>query len=93
MLCLRVPVDEHQLLAAVASAIDLRKAKVQADDLLRQLDVQSHLEALGRVTAGFTHEVSNPLSVLTSSFEALRGDVESLLQRRSSLGRRRASRH
>jgi len=85
LLCLKVPVDEHQLLAVIDSAIDLHAAKVHADDLMRQLDVQSHLASLGRVTAGFTHEVSNPLSVLMANFEAVRADVDRLLQARDLL--------
>jgi signal transduction histidine kinase len=85
VLCLRVPLDEHQLLAAVSSAIDLRMAKVHADGLKRQLDVQSHLASLGRVTAGFTHEVSNPLAVLASNFELVRADVDRLFQERDLL--------
>jgi two-component system sensor histidine kinase HupT/HoxJ len=52
---------------------------------MRQLDVQSHLASLGRVTAGFTHEVSNPLSVLMANFEAVRADVDRLLQARDLL--------
>lgn len=87
LLCLRAPVDEHQLLTALGSAIDLHTAKVQTDDLLRRLDVQAHLAALGRVTAGFTHEVSNPLAALCMNFEAVRDNVEWLLQARDLLAR------
>jgi len=87
VLCLRTPVDEHQLLGAVGSAIDLRTAKVHADDLLRQLDVQAHLASLGRVTAGFTHEVGNPLTVLVANFDAVRTSVTSLLEARDLLSR------
>jgi signal transduction histidine kinase len=85
VLCLKVPVDEHQLLAVIGSAIDLHTAKVHADDLMRQLDVQGHLASLGRVTAGFTHEVANPLSVLVAGFEAVRADIDRLLQARELL--------
>lgn len=85
VLCLRAPVDERQLLGAVGSAIDLRTAKVQADGLMRQLDLQAHLASIGRVTAGFTHEVSNPLGVLCANFEVLREDIETLLQARDLL--------
>ncbi len=85
LLCLRAPVNQHLLLAAIGSAIDLLTAKVHADDLTRQLDVQSHLASLGRVTAGFTHEVSNPLAVLVTNFAMIRDDVESLLQARDLL--------
>ncbi len=80
MLCLRAPVDERKLLAAIDSAIDLRTAKVRADDLERQLDVQSHLASLGRVTAGFTHEVASPLAALSATFTMLTEDVEELVQ-------------
>jgi signal transduction histidine kinase len=87
VLCLRAPLDEHQLVAAIGSAIDLHTAKVQADDLLRRLDVHTHLASLGRVTAGFTHEVSNPLAVLAMNFEMVRENVEWLLQARDLLSR------
>jgi signal transduction histidine kinase len=82
VLCLKIPLDEHQLLAAIGSVLDLHTAKVHADELMRQLDVQSHLASLGRVTAGFTHEVSNPLSVLIVSYEALCADMDRLLRDR-----------
>ncbi len=75
LLCLRAPVDEHQLMATIDSAIDLHTAKVQADDLKRQLDVQAHLASLGRVTAGFTHEVSNPLAVFSLNLQNIRDSV------------------
>lgn len=85
VLCLRAPVDEHQLLATIDSAIDLYAAKVHADDLIRKLDAHEHLASLGRVTAGFTHEVSNPLAVLNAGFEAVRDNVTRLLQARDLL--------
>jgi acyl carrier protein len=85
VLCLRSPVDEHQLLAAIGSAIDLHTAKVHADDLMRQLDVQAHLASLGRVTAGFTHEVSNPLTVLTANLETVSENATRLLEARDLL--------
>jgi two-component system, NtrC family, sensor kinase len=85
VLCLRAPVDEHQLLATIDSAIDLHAAKVHADDLARQLDTQAHLASLGRVTAGFTHEVSNPLAMLTLNLEILRNRIGPLLPDRDRL--------
>lgn len=85
LLCLRAPIDEHQILSAIGSAIDLRTAKVRADDLMRQLDVQSHLASLGRVTAGFTHEMANPLAALSANFAAVRESVDGLLQARELL--------
>ena len=48
------------------SSIFAPRAPMQVD-LRRQLDLQTHLASLGRVTAGFTHEVSNPLAVLQSN--------------------------
>ncbi|MGH7437968.1 MAG: hypothetical protein ACRENE_19990, partial [Polyangiaceae bacterium] len=59
-LCLRAPIDERQLGAAIGGAFELRAARSDADDLRRQLDLQAHLASLGRMTAGFTHEVSSP---------------------------------
>jgi signal transduction histidine kinase len=82
ILCLTIPLDEHQLLAAIGSVLDLQTAKVHADALMRQLDVQSHMASLGRVTAGFTHEVSNPLAVLIATYEAVCADMDRLLRER-----------
>jgi signal transduction histidine kinase len=79
VLCLRAPVDESAILAAVSSAIELQAAKDQASSLERQLDVQAHLASLGRVTAGFTHEVSSPLAALRMHFELVQQDVDLLL--------------
>jgi signal transduction histidine kinase len=61
--CLRPPLVPDELVALVSSAIDARAARVQAADLARKLDVQSHLASLGRISAGLSHELSNPLSV------------------------------
>jgi signal transduction histidine kinase len=85
VLCLRAPVDDHLLLATVDSAIDLHAAKGHADDLMRQLDVQAHLASLGRVTAGFTHEVSSPLATLAMNFETVRDHMTRFLQARDLL--------
>jgi signal transduction histidine kinase len=77
LLCLR-ELDEDQLLAAIGSAIHLHQAKAHADDLMRQLDIHSHLAALGRVTANFTHELSNPLAALMMNFQSVRDQLEGL---------------
>ena len=45
---------------------------------MRQLDIHSHLAALGRVTANFTHELSNPLAALMMNFQNVRDQLESL---------------
>jgi signal transduction histidine kinase len=87
VLCLRAPLDEHHLLSAVGSAIDLRAARLHADDLTRRLDVQTHLASVGRVTAGFTHEVGNPLAALVANFEVVRENVDWLLEARELLAR------
>lgn len=80
VLCLHTPVDDKALTAAVRSAIDLQSARTDADALRRQLDLHAHLAALGRVTAGFAHEVGNPIAVLLSNLEAVRDDVRSMLE-------------
>jgi signal transduction histidine kinase len=82
ILCLKTPLDEHQLLAVIGSVLELHTVKVHADGLTRQLDVQSHLASLGRVTAGFTHEVSTPLAVLLMTYETIRTEVNRLLRER-----------
>jgi signal transduction histidine kinase len=87
LLCVRQPIDEDQLLAALRSPIDLHSAKMRVGDLMRQLDEQSHLAALGRVTANFTHELSNPLAVLSINFGTLKEQTESLGRLRDLMAR------
>ena len=87
LLCVRQPVDEDHLLSAIGSAIDLRSAKAHADDLMRQLDVQAHLASLGRVTANFTHELTNPLAVLVANFEVVREQFDGLSHLRDLMAR------
>lgn len=84
-LCVRQPIDDAQLAATVRSALDLHSARAHADDLMRQLDVQSHLAALGRVTANFTHELSNPLAAVMSSFESIKEAAVALARLRDVL--------
>jgi signal transduction histidine kinase len=79
LLCVRPPIDEDHLRVAIRSAMHLQTAEAQANDLVRQLDVQAHLASLGRVTANFTHELSNPLAVLMSNFELISGQIAALL--------------
>jgi len=86
-LCLRQPIDEDQFRTAIRSALDLQTIKAQASDLARQLDLQTHLASLGRVTANFTHELSNPLAVLVANFEFLKDQVGALLSFRDLMAR------
>jgi signal transduction histidine kinase len=77
--CARPPLVPAELLSFVASALDSRAAKVQAADLARKLDLESHLASIGRVTAGLAHEIGNPLGIAILNTEVIRRDIETLL--------------
>jgi signal transduction histidine kinase len=80
--CLRPPVVREELLSFVASALDSRAAKVQAADLARKLDLETHLASIGRITAGLSHEIGTPLGAAMLCVEAIRTEVERLLEGR-----------
>lgn len=75
LLCLREPIDEHELFAVVGSVVDTHAAKTRADSLARQLDLHAHLASLGRVTANLAHELGNPLAVMSINVDTLQREV------------------
>jgi signal transduction histidine kinase len=85
VLCAARPPDEEQLVAVLGSAVHLHSAKAHADDLMRKLESQSHLASIGRVTANFTHELSNPLGVIAANAEYLADRLEQLSKSREHL--------
>lgn len=73
--CVQQPLVAAELLAVVGAAAAARTAKLEAADLTRKLDLQSHLASIGRVSAGLTHELGNPLAVARLSVDSLEEDV------------------
>lgn len=67
--CLHYPFEEEELQGVVARALDARAARVQAADLVRKLDLQSHLASIGRLSGALAHELANPLAAATSNTE------------------------
>jgi len=77
--CLRPPLVREELVSFVASARDSRAAKIQAADLARKLDLESHLASIGRITAGLAHEIGGPLNVATLNLQFIREELDRLL--------------
>jgi len=67
----RIPIVAEELVLAVAAAEQGHERERQVAALSRQLDLQSHLASLGRVTAGISHEIANPLSAAMLNIETL----------------------
>jgi signal transduction histidine kinase len=78
--CLRPPLVREELLGLVNTALDSRKARVQAADLARKLDLESHLASIGRISAGLSHEVSSPLGAATLNMETVAREAGRMLQ-------------
>ncbi len=78
--CLRPPLVIEELHGLVSVALDSRAARVQAADLARKLDLESHLASIGRFSAGLSHEVSTPLGAATLNMETVRRECARLVQ-------------
>ncbi len=79
---LHAPLVPEELLAHLSRALDARAAKVQAADLARKLDLDAHLASVGRITAGLSHEIANPLTAAISNTQCVRDEVEAVLAER-----------
>lgn len=69
--CVHVPITPGELVALARAATEVRSARVQVADLERRLELERHLASLGRISAGLTHEIGNPLSVATLGIDAV----------------------
>lgn len=78
--CLRPPFVREELLGLVAAALDARAARVEAADLARKLDLESHLASLGRISAGLSHEVSSPLAAVALNMEIVASECDRLVR-------------
>ena len=76
--CVRLPIVAEELRLAVSTALQARERDVQVAELSRALDLQSQLASLGRVTAGISHEIANPLSSVMMNLEALQDHAQKL---------------
>ena len=77
--CIHPPFAKDQLLALIDSALDLRAAKAKVAELGKELDLESHLASIGRMTAGLTHELGNPLTVALLNARALQSGLVSVM--------------
>jgi two-component system, NtrC family, sensor histidine kinase HupT/HoxJ len=69
--CVRTPLVAAELSGLVASALERSAAREQLTNLARQLDLQSHLASIGRMSAGLCHELSNPLAAAKANVDTL----------------------
>lgn len=81
----QTPVIVEQLVGVVRSAIEARAARLQVANLTQQLDVQTHLASIWRISAGLAHEIGNPLAVATLGLTTLEQEVEALYAIRETL--------
>lgn len=78
--CIRYPFAGSELIGLMQSAVDATTAKIKVADLAKQLDLHSHLASIGRMSAGLTHEIANPLSVAIGSLQFIRQEVARLIE-------------
>jgi signal transduction histidine kinase len=77
--CLRPPFVVEEVRSLVLAALDSRAARVQAADLARKLDLESHLASIGRISAGLSHEVSTPLATAALNIETIERETAGLI--------------
>jgi signal transduction histidine kinase len=78
--CLRTPLVPEELVGLLTAALHSRAARVQAADLARQLDLESHLASIGRISAGLSHEVGSPLGAAALNLEVVQRECARLVQ-------------
>jgi two-component system sensor histidine kinase HydH len=73
--CLRPPIVPEELAGLLASAIDSRTAMSQATDLIHRLEIEAAFASIGRISAGLTHELANPLAAAVLSLDEIRSEL------------------
>ncbi|RWR13651.1 ATP-binding protein [Siminovitchia fortis] len=68
--------EEHEDIRSIIVIRDVSELK-KLEDYLKQSE---RLASLGQLTAGIAHEIKNPLSIIQASTEALRLELEDILQ-------------
>ena len=84
--CLRAPFVEEELVAVIDRTVDSQSAKLHAADVSQQLNLQTHLASLGRMSAGLSHELGTRLAVVSMCLEAIDEDVCALLREHAAVG-------
>lgn len=77
--CLRAPFVPAELVRLVQATLESRADKQRIETLSKKLDLETHLASIGRMSAGLTHELANPLSVAFSNLEYIRAETDRLL--------------
>lgn len=83
--CVHTPLVPAELVAALRLASDARCSRERIAKLTRELDDQSVLVSLGRVSAGVTHEIAGPLAVIALSLESIEDEIRALRRLRDDL--------
>jgi two-component system sensor histidine kinase HupT/HoxJ len=83
--CVHPPFAKDELLALVETALDLRAANAKVAALNEKLDVETHLASIGRVAAGLSHELANPLSAAILNLRTIEDDLGRILGAREAL--------
>ncbi len=78
--CVRSPLVAAELCNVVRMALDSRAAKGRVADLTKQLDLETHLASIGRISAGLSHELSTPLLVASMNLETIRQESKRLCE-------------
>lgn len=78
--CLHVPIVAEELQSIVTAAVDVGAAKAKIANLSKKLDLNAHLTSIGRISAGLTHEIANPLGIAATNIEAIAGETERLFE-------------
>lgn len=73
--CLETPLIHDELVALLRGTTAARTAQLEVADLSRQLDLHTHLASIGRLSAGLSHEIGNPLTAAMLSADALAHDL------------------
>ena len=73
--CIQFPFVGDELAGLIKSAVDATTAKLRIANLAKELDLQLHLASIGRMSAGLSHEIANPLAVAMGSLYFIRQEV------------------
>lgn len=76
--CVRKPIVADELVAVTASALEAQSVRLQVADLSHRLDLQAHLASIGRISAGLTHELANPLAAATTNLDFIEGHLRTM---------------
>lgn len=78
--CVHTPIVAEELQAIVAAAVDVVAAKTKVATLSKKLDLDAHLASIGRISAGLTHEIANPLGIAATNLDAIAAESERVFE-------------